>query len=213
MTHWAKYVLSSILLLQAILYYSVADEGVTPSTRPWSDFPVQIEEWTMERAFEMEHEIWAQLQPDDYLHRTYQDLRGNSIDLLVLYYGTQRTGMLPHSPNSCLPGSGWTELSLEESRVRLNNGREISLSRYEVERRELRALVFFWFQSSVETSPSLSGAQIAAIPNLLFHSRSDLAFVRIVVTASDEDVGSADKTGIGFTRSVHGILADWIKPV
>src|SRR4051794_13607360 len=79
-----------------------------PSRKPLTDFPSEIETWSMSGNSSLSDEVAAVLKADDYLLRQYRNQDGKSADFFVAYYKTQRAGESMHSPKNCLPGSGWT---------------------------------------------------------------------------------------------------------
>lgn len=209
-------ILSVVLVAQIGLYYGVSWREVTPETRSWQEFPRQIGEWRSSEERTMEASIFAELSPDEYFEREYEGPTGSRINFLVLYYRTQRRGYLPHSPQSCLPGTGWTQVSLDtipfEAGAASGMGRS-QLTRYVVQRGGAQSVVFFWFQSPRGASPTLHGAQFQSIPGLLLHGRSDLAFVRVVAPVSGDGREAAEKTGFTFIHLVTPLLNQWMEPL
>src|SRR5918992_683996 len=47
------------------------------------------------------------LKHTDYLLANYQNPAGDQINLYISYYESQRKGQAVHTPQSCVPGSGW----------------------------------------------------------------------------------------------------------
>jgi EpsI family protein len=214
MRRHAVAILSAILMAQVALYYGVSWREVRPEIRSWKEFPAEIGEWRLATERTMEPSAFAELSPDEYFEREYTSLSGSRLSLLVLYYRTQRRGVLPHSPQSCLPGSGWRQVSLDTIPFAPHAGsQESRLTRYVVERGGTQSLVLFWFQSPRGAAPTLYGAQFQSIPGLLFHGRSDLAFVRVVVPVTSAGREAVERTGREFVESIQTLIRDWMQPV
>ena len=72
----------------------------------------------------MEQEFIDVLDLSDYVIVNYADRSGRVVNLYVAYYESQRKGESIHTPETCLPGSGW--LFRKAGRVDVPMGETIS---------------------------------------------------------------------------------------
>jgi EpsI family protein len=72
-------------------------------------FPKQLQNWVAEE-YALDDRVERVLRTDQTLWRYYTDTNGKRVELFVAYYRDQKFGAQVHSPQHCLPGSGWTIL-------------------------------------------------------------------------------------------------------
>src|SRR5665647_1106241 len=84
---------------------------------------------------------------DRVLSRTYVHRSASLLGrVLVLWYQSQRSGhSQPHSPQMCLPGTGWIPEATGEVTLDTADG-AITVNRYVVAKGKERAAVLFWYQ-------------------------------------------------------------------
>src|SRR5262245_22118208 len=103
---------SAVLIAQATVYYGASRIEVVPDLPPWSDFPSETASWKTIGDSPIDPTALAELKPDDYLNRDYRSARSSEVvNLFIGYFKTLRDGRGPHSPEACLPSSGWTSVS------------------------------------------------------------------------------------------------------
>ena len=81
----------------------------------------------------LEPEIERLFGLDDYSCRTTRDRTAKSINLYVAYYASQRKDDKPHSPNDCIPGSGWNITRFQRTTY-VDNGKNWPLNRVVIEK-------------------------------------------------------------------------------
>ena len=102
-------ILSVCLLLGAGVVARASRTEQVPPRAPFSQYPLQVEQWQGANTAPFTKEVLDVLGADDYLSRYYRDGR-KTVGLYVGYYETQRQGDTIHSPLNCLPGAGWLPL-------------------------------------------------------------------------------------------------------
>jgi EpsI family protein len=148
----------------------------------------------------------------DFLMRVYG--RGPAepyIDLFVAFFPSQRMGSTMHSPQNCLPGSGWTPV--ESARVELArpDGSRIKVNRYVISRGLDQMLVLYWYQAHGRVVASEYWAKFYLVADAIRMNRSDGALVRVMTPiAQDEKLASAEQRGIAFVQDVLPILGRYI---
>ena len=97
------------LVAQFALAHWAAGAERPPALPDLSRFPAEFGEWKQFREDPIAPDIAAELGYDRVLSRTYvHRSAGLLASVLVLWYQSQRAGnRQPHSPQMCLPGTGW----------------------------------------------------------------------------------------------------------
>lgn len=62
---------------------------------------------------------------DDYLCRTYRNQADGRAVAIFVAYGVRARDLVPHRPEVCYPGNGWTQQRLEQRTIRLPDGGEL----------------------------------------------------------------------------------------
>ena len=105
------------------------------------------------------------LKADDLLNRIYlKDGNQRGADLFVAAFRTLSTGVAPHSPKNCLPGTGWTSLFADELTLDVGSVHPITVNRYVVARDTERSVVLYWYQSRDRVIASEYKARSGASP-------------------------------------------------
>ena len=106
------------LLLSAGVYGSSAGSAETIVPRKsLTELPLALGEWRGREASPFADDVLAQLGVDDYINRQYQQPGSAPIGIYVGYYESQRQGDTIHSPQNCLPGSGWRPIETRIARI------------------------------------------------------------------------------------------------
>jgi EpsI family protein len=195
--------LAGILVLQTVIYYGFAQHEVIPQGPPWDTFPKQIGNWSMGQELPPDEASMAQLQPDDYLSRDYFNRSNDHVTLFVAYFKTQRTGHAPHSPKACLPGAGWEPVSSALLPISVpRSGVTINANQYVVRRAGAEMAVFYWYQTARRTIANEYMFQVYAVPELLYHGRTDVAFIRVITQILNGSLDNARTTALDFIHNI-----------
>ena len=197
-----------LLLLAARLATSAREPRVMPLTEPLSAFPLHVEEWDGQNGQPFDAETMEVLGADDYLNRIYHHPTYGVAGLYVGYYGAQQQGDTIHSPQNCLPGSGWVPISHLRPTLETSEGR-FPINRYIVERRGERQLVVYWFEGRGRRVASEYVNKAYLLHDAFRLRRTDGALVRIIAPISRDET-SADVAAQAFARSLVPHLTRWL---
>ncbi len=202
-------ILTVLLLSQAAFYYLRAKSiEHVPIVRPLAAFPTNLGEWRMTEEGVIENEVREVLKADDLLSRFYVRPAGRSLSLFVAYFKSQRTGVAPHSPKNCLPGSGWEPSRSGVITIPVENGsRTIEANRYLVSRGEQQSLVVYWYQSHNRVVASEYSAKIHTVLDSMRYNRSDTAIVRVVSPVYDGAEETASREASAFIQAIFPELS------
>jgi len=156
----------------------------TPLRMSFSLFPMQLGSWEGVQQPPFSESVLKVLSLDDYLTRYYYVPKSNAgVDLYIGYWRSQRQGDAIHSPQNCLPGSGWEPLSqriLTFADPRNPAGPSISVNRYVIRKGVDRQLVLYWYQSRGRIVGSEYWSKIYLVLDAARYNRTDAALVRLV---------------------------------
>jgi len=99
---------AALIALTALLLQVRGRSEVIPPHAPLSAFPSQLNHWDS-TLIELDKNTLEVLGNGDFMERVYRDptARLPAVDVFLAYFPSQRTGDTIHSPQHCLPGSGW----------------------------------------------------------------------------------------------------------
>ncbi len=199
----AAVALSALLVLQAAGYYSIPKTETDFVALPLAEFPKQIDAWTTVAEYPIESEVQAVLKASDSLNRSY--LRPDSrvsVNLFVAFFRSQASGVAPHSPKNCLPGSGYAPLSSGIIQLQIPAlGDSIEVNRYVVGRGESKTLVLYWYQTPKRIVASEYAAKFWLAADSIRYHRSDTSLVRVVVPITDSGEAEADRLATSFVQA------------
>lgn len=195
-------ILTLVLAAQGLLFYSAAGSEKVPLARPLAGFPAQIAGWRLGQEGVVEKEVMDVLRADDLLNRVYTRPDGVAASFFVAYFKSQRTGQAPHSPQNCLPGSGWVPSRVGFLDVEIpEESRSIRINRYTVAKGDARSVVLYWYQSRDRVVASEFAAKFWLVADSIRYRRSDTALVRVVVPVGPAGEQEATQAGVDFVRS------------
>lgn len=187
------------------------DRALSP-TLPFADFPDRIAGFEQQGEETLTGAELRILRPDDYLLRTYRDIRGTDMTLFVAYYGKQTSGASIHSPRNCLPGTGWEPLRHDRIDTPTAYGPG-QINRYLVEHGSgARALVYYWYQGRGRVIANEYTVKLDLLRDALFRRRTDEALVRLVIPVSSGQgtLTRADALASTTVREVIRLLASHV---
>lgn len=190
---------AALLLLQTAAYYALPSQEKTPRMRDLATLPSSWPAWTQTASYPIEEEVQKVLKADQTLNRNYSSQQA-TVNLFVAYFRSQKSGVAPHSPKNCLPGSGWTERESGTATVDLPSGRQLEINRYIVARGDSRSLVFYWYQTPYRVVASEYWAKIFLVLDSIRYNRSDTALVRVVVPLPNGHEAEAEAQARSFVQ-------------
>lgn len=197
--HPAALAVSLLLVGQAAAYYLIPKAEYAPAAPPMAAFPTEVGGWRMVAEYPLEEEVKKVLRADDTLNRSYASAGQVPLNLFMAYFKSQKTGVAPHSPKNCLPGSGWAPLSSEIAKVQIAGRDEpLEVNRFIVARGTDKTLVLYWYQTAYRVIASEYVAKIWLVIDSLMHRRSDTAIVRVVAPLPEGREGEIDKLTAEF---------------
>ncbi len=172
-----------------------------------SEIPPQLGTWEQRgRDVRFDGETEKVLRASDYVMRDYFG-PGKRVNLYVGYYASQRSGATYHSPQNCLPGTGWEMKDPELIDITTPGGRNFKVNRYIVQRGNHREILIYWYQGRGRVTPSEYQDKIYTSLDSVLKRRSDGAMVRIMTPVGKDEVRS-----LSAALDLSAQLADKISP-
>ena len=198
-----------VLAVLAVAMVSVARANraeEVPIRISLSLFPMQLGEWQGVQRPPFTDRVLEVLGLDDYLTRYYRNGNRDIVDLYIGYWQSQQQGGAIHSPQNCLPGSGWEPVSqgiLTFADPRTPGAPPLNVNRYMIRKGTDRQLVIYWYQIRGRIVGSEYWSKIYLVLDAARYNRTDAALVRLVVpvpNGSPEAEARAESQAIAFAN-------------
>lgn len=173
-----------------------------PDRQTFSLYPPQVGEWTGRRTI-LTSDVEAALGADDYVNIDFKDPSGIPLNFFAAYYEEQTKGSGIHSPDVCLPGSGWEIFRFETKTVDMPGTvyGTFDLNRAIIQKGLSKQLVYYWFEQRGQRLTNDFYAKFLVVADSLTKGRSDGGMVRFVTPIiEDEGEEAADARILGFMR-------------
>jgi len=170
-------------LASAAAVVSLPDRGgLAPARDSFALFPRTLGDWQQKgRRQTLTTQVEEVLGADDY-HQVDLVKPGTRIPvgLFMAWYDDQSAGGV-HSPEICLPGSGWEIAWLEHSDITETMGTELPfmLNRAIIQKGETRMMVYYWFQQKERRIAWDFAAKYWLMVDGIMTGRTDGAIVRL----------------------------------
>lgn len=207
-----RFVVATLLILgAAILLQARARSETFPPRLPLKQFPMQLGGWTGTDVA-IEKDVLEVLGPGDFLVRIYQSQQKTPyIDLFIAYFRSQRAGDTIHSPQHCLPGSGWAPVENKRILLTMPGHEPFPANRYLIAKGDARQLVLYWFWAHDRGVASEYWAKFYLVADSIKMNRSDGALVRITTPMyPGETADAAQQRILPFASDVMPLLDSYI---
>jgi EpsI family protein len=167
----------------------------------WQGRDIPIPQWALDV-----------LGAGEFLERDYRRaLDEPSVDLFLAYFPSQRMGSTIHSPQNCLPGSGWTPAEFARVDLARPGGGNIKVNRYVLAKGLDHLLVFYWYQAHGRAVANEYWAKFYLVADAIRMNRSDGAMIRVMMPIGrNESQASAEQRGVAFVQDLLPLLGRYI---
>jgi EpsI family protein len=213
----------ALMLLAVVALYRRGDGDHVPPSTPLSEFPVVIGNLPS-TEMPIDPEALAILGQGFFLNRIFTPMKPETgtavvpgseesgpIGLFIAYFPTQRTGQSIHSPQNCLPGSGWSFETSGTTELVDATGKRSQVADYVIVNGDHKAEVLYWYQSHGRAIASDYKAKLYMLADSIRYSRSDAALVRVITPIqSGESRNDAHRRAAGFAEHLIPMLPAYI---
>ena len=219
---WSVFVL---LIATMFLLHARGDVDRVPPSAPLNGVPDIFGHW-VGQDIPISAETLEILGKGDFLNRVYTfDGVGKStaataatgatavpaVQLFIAYFPTQRTGQAIHSPQNCLPGSGWTFLSSGVTNFTDETGKDYKVGDYIISDGRFKQEVLYWYQTHGNSIASDYSAKAHMLIDSIRLGRTDAALVRVITAIPpNESNAEAHARLLTFTKHVTPLLPAYI---
>ncbi len=181
------------LMIAAILAWQMVPERGerVPERDVFALFPRQIgEDWQQAGPPQsLEASVARALQADDYHSVNYvREATEPMVGFFAAWYRDQSDGGI-HSPEICLPGSGWEIAWLERVNIADQLGSEVpfNINRAIIQKGETRMMVYYWFEQKGRKVAHDFSAKLYLVLDGVTTGRMDGAMVRLTTLIGDNE--------------------------
>lgn len=177
--------------------------------RALAEIPTTIGDWTKHGSdIRFSEQTESVLKTTDYMMRDYVK-DGRRMNLYIGYYESQKSGATYHSPQNCLPGSGWEMKSPELIEVKTSDGKSFFANKYIIENGEFKEVMIYWYQGRGRAVASEYYDKLYTVFDSVTRKRSDGSMVRLMtsVGGSEKDATAA---AVDFASQTADKLSDFL---
>ena len=204
----------------ATMIHVRGDQDRVPKSTPLSQFPATVGRWSSTNV-PINQDVLDVLGKGFFLNRVYtatgpvsiggRTADPGSIGFFIGYFPTQRTGQSIHSPQNCLPGSGWTFESSGTTDITDAGGKTIRVGEYVISDGTTRDEVLYWYRAHGRSIASDYAAKLYTLADSIRYSRTDAALVRVVTAIRPgESRESAHDRAVSFVQQTSPLLPAYI---
>lgn len=143
-------VTASMLTMVGLFSFSTSAMPAVELKDGFSSFPMKIGRWVGVEA-PVDQAIVDASGAEEAFNAVYRDEKGQTISLYIGYrslpFGESENFF--HSPNICLPSSGWKTVAIEKHSIQdVVQFGELPVQKMIIEQMNARELVYYWFQTN-----------------------------------------------------------------
>ena len=185
----------ALLMVAAAAAWELAPERATATSDrdPFALFPSSLGDWRASPPELLDTEVERVLGADDYHQVTLTAADAAvPVGLFMAWYQDQSQGGV-HSPEICLPGSGWEIAWLERTDIadEIGYAGEFNLNRAIIQKGQTRMLVYYWFEQKGRKVAWDIAAKFHLLVDGIATGQTDGAIVRLTTLIAP---GESDAT-------------------
>lgn len=201
------------VIVQMFVVHWAADPVRLPAIPDPGGFPRTLAGWHFASDNPADPSLALQLGADQIVDRMYvHEGSATAANVFVAWYQWQQEGSRqPHSPQVCLPASGWVIDRTEEVRLETEGG-DIKVNRLSIHMGSQRGAMLYWWESSHRAIADEWAAKLWLVERAVRERRTDGAFVRVFVPVVNQDGPAAVEAGESIARALYPKLGEYLTP-
>jgi exosortase D (VPLPA-CTERM-specific) len=206
----------AVVTVAATVAWHTAPERATttPVREPFYLFPRQIGDWQQSGLPQtLEASVATGLGADDYHSiQLVRDGAAADVGLFIAWYADQSQGGV-HSPEICLPSSGWEIAWLERTDVTDSMGSDtpFNINRAIIQRGQSRMMVYYWFEQKGRRIAWDFAAKYWLLVDGITTGRTDGALVRLTTPIIEGETDAQAEARLqDVMAQVTGILPRFV---
>lgn len=184
---------ASLMIVSSLAWQAVPERGNTlPERDIFAIFPRDLDNGTWQQVGQpqtLEASVVKALKADDYHSVNYsRDPSEPTVGFFTAWYRDQSDGGV-HSPEICLPGSGWEIAWLERVNIadQLGSDAPFNINRAIIQKGETKMMVYYWFEQKGRKIAHDFTAKLYLMRDGVTTGRMDGAIVRLTTLISDQE--------------------------
>jgi EpsI family protein len=205
-----KTILIPVFLASQALFVHWTGTFEKPPAKPdLTHFPAQIGAWERASEIPVDAATEAQLGADRLMNSMYmRQPNGEFANVFVAWFQSQRAGTSqPHSPQVCLPASGWVPESNGTIDVSTSAG-TITVNRYVIANGLQQEVVLYWYQTPRRVVAGEWAAKFWLMVDALRDRRTDTSLVRVTTWVRDTGVSAATQSATELSQQLYPLLRE-----
>lgn len=168
-----------------------------------ADFPKDIGDWKG-IDIELSNRDFEILETTNLVMRKYQDSKGNSVYLYIVYSGNNRNVI--HPPEICYTGSGGA--IIEKSVIAVTAS--IQANKFIIEDKNSRQLVMYWFKSGNFSTYNYLKQQFKIVTDRMLRKETSGALIRISTNIKGPDTTASLELIRQFAAEIQPLLSKYV---
>jgi EpsI family protein len=212
MTFKQTLIAAAIMLLTSTSLPYLTPPDDQPLKKRLSDFPMQVGQWNGTKT-RFDEKVYEILGVDDSVLVNYSNPKGDSIQLYIGYYQSQRAGQIIHSPKNCMPGTGWNIVESSLTSINLKkNGQQIpsKVIKLVLKNGLQRQVALYWFHSRGRVISSEYFQKIFLVWDSITKHRTDGSFVRLLSEVTDQGEAQTSDDLKHFAEQILSMIDEFI---
>ncbi len=208
----SRFVVAVVVILMAFAVTHVFEfREKIPARESFRQFPMVVGEWRGAKQA-MDQQFIDALKFSDYISANYYDRQGKTVNLYVAYYEDQRKGESIHSPESCLPSSGWNFREAGTTSITGGPGKKpMKTSRALMEKGGLTEMAYYWFPMRGKVLTRLYQIKLLNFWDALIKRRTDGALVMTITPIyPTETQKDAEQRLQRFVSEIQPVLDEFL---
>lgn len=209
-----RFILAAGLIAAAAGFLQAHSRGeILPPRLALRTFPEQLGDWQGIGDHELDQDELDVLRPTEYLERFYQNEKQSeaNVTLFIAYFASQRTGQTVHSPQNCLPGSGYSPVEKRRVTLSFPGHAPFPANRYVVTKGGTNSIVLYWYWAHNRGVASEYWAKYYLVADSMRTNRSDGSIVRLSsVMYPGESVDAAEQRLLPLASRIMPLLDEYI---
>ena len=185
---WLRFFATATLLGGTALFLrSQRQAEVLRPREGFISFPLRVGRWVGAEV-PIPPRTREALGSGDFMERMYtRSVAEPPVDLFLAYISNQKAGNTIHSPQHCLPGSGW--MLVKSKRIKLPTPKEgeITVNCYLISKGLQREVVLYWYQSQGRAVANEYASRLYLVVDTIRSGRTDGGIVRLITPLAEEE--------------------------
>lgn len=183
-----------MMVAAAVVWVGAPERNTTAFERErFAAFPTQLGDWRSGPSRTLDTKIERALGADDYWQVDFHAPdQAATVNLFMAWYADQSQGGV-HSPEICLPASGWEIAWLERSEISEEIGTEgdFNINRAVIQKGQTRMLVYYWFEQRGRKVAWDIAAKFHLLMDGIVTGQTDGAIVRLTTPIAPDETDAA----------------------